>query len=139
MTIECSALFMFLNKTGFRGMYREGPNGYNVPYGHYKKTPTIITKNDIDYISDLIKDVVFLQSDFNISIKNIQPGDFVYLDPPYAPETKNSFVGYTANGFNLETHNKLFNEIKKLEEKNIKFIMNNAKVELIMNNFKDYK
>jgi len=117
MTIECSALFMFLNKTGFRGMYREGPNGYNVPYGHYKKTPTIITKNDIDYISDLIKDVVFLQSDFNISIKNIQPGDFVYLDPPYAPETKNSFVGYTANGFNLETHNKLFNEIKKLEEK----------------------
>ena len=50
-TVECSALFMFINKTCFRGMYREGPNGYNVPYGHYKKTPRIISKTELDYIS----------------------------------------------------------------------------------------
>ena len=100
-TIECSAIFMFLNKTCFRGMYREGPNGFNVPYGHYKKTPTIITKEELDYISDLMKDVVFLQSDFCKSVQNIRSGDFVYLDPPYAPETENSFVGYTADAHTL--------------------------------------
>ena len=130
---------MFLNKTCFRGMYREGPNGFNVPYGHYKKTPTIITKEELDYISDLMKDVVFLQSDFCKSVQNIRSGDFVYLDPPYAPETENSFVGYTADGFGLETHNKLFSEIRKLHKQKIQFVMSNAKVDLVVNNFNDCK
>lgn len=136
-TIECSALFMVINKTCFRGMYREGPNGYNVPYGHYKKTPTIISEKDLNYISDLIKDVEFRHSSFTVSIKNIKKGDFVYLDPPYAPENKKSFVGYNVDGFTLETHKLLFEEIKKLN--NIKFVLSNAKVELVVDNFKDYK
>ena len=135
-TIECSALFMFINKTCFRGMYREGPNGYNVPYGHYKKTPTIISETDLNYISDLIKNVEFKHSSFSDSIKNIKEGDFVYLDPPYAPEHSKSFVGYVANGFNLDTHNLLFSEIKKLGK--IKFVMSNAKVQLVTDNFKEY-
>jgi DNA adenine methylase len=138
-SIECSALFMFLNKTCFRGMYREGPNGFNVPYGHYKKTPIINTKKEFYYISDLIKNVIFIQSDFNDSIKKIGKEDFVYLDPPYAPKNKISFVGYVSDGFNLEKHNKLFYEIKELSKKNIKFIMSNSKVELVVDNFKNYK
>jgi len=137
-TIECSALFMFMNKTCFRGMYREGPNGYNVPYGHYKKTPTIISERDLNYISDLIKDVEFKNGSFTESIKNVKHGDFVYLDPPYAPENSKSFVGYVADGFSLDTHNLLFNEIKKLEMENIKFAMSNAKVDLVTDNFKEY-
>jgi DNA adenine methylase len=138
-TIKCSALFIFLNKTCFRGMYREGPNGYNVPYGHYKRTPTIINKKELDNISDLIKDVIFVHSDFNNSMKKIKKGDFVYLDPPYAPETNKSFVGYTNNGFNLETHKKLFDNMKKLDKQKIKFVMSNAKVDLVTDNFKEYK
>ena len=135
-SIECSALFMFLNKTCFRGMYREGPNGYNIPYGNYKKTPTIITKIEIDNISNLIKDVEFKCCSFTESIKNIKNGDFVYLDPPYAPLNSKSFVGYVADGFTLETHKLLFNEIKKLGNK--KFIMSNAKVDLVTENFREY-
>ena len=106
---------MVINKICFRGMYREGPNGFNVPYGHYKKTPTIISKQDLDSISDLIKNVNFIHSSFTTSIKNIKNNDFVYLDPPYAPESTKSFVGYVADGFSLETHKLLFNEIKKLK------------------------
>jgi DNA adenine methylase len=135
-TVECSALFMFINKTCFRGMYREGPNGYNVPYGHYKKTPRIISKTELDYISDLIKDVEFVNSDYSHSIKKIKKGDFVYLDPPYAPKNSNSFIGYVADGFSLEMHKTLFSEIKKLGK--IRFVMSNAKVDLVTENFRKY-
>lgn len=138
-SVECSSLFMFINKNCFRGMYREGPNGYNVPYGHYKKTPKIITKKELNDISRLIKDVIFIHNDFSSSIKNVKEGDFVYLDPPYAPINEKSFVGYISDGFNLETHKKLFDKIKELDTKKIKFVMSNAKVKLVVDNFKDYK
>ena len=135
-SIECSALFMFINKTCFRGMYREGPNGYNVPYGHYKKTPTIISIQDLNNISELIKNVEFHYSDFKDSIQHVKEGDFVYLDPPYAPESSKSFVKYLVGGFNIETHQLLFDEVKKL--KDIKFVMNNAKVQLVTDSFEEY-
>lgn len=135
-SIERSALFMFINKTCFRGIYREGPHGYNVPYGHYKRTPTIIAKSELDIISELIQEVEFIHSDFTNSIEKVSAGDFVYIDPPYAPETTNSFVGYVAGGFSLEMHNALFDSIKKM--KNIKFMMNNAKVDLVTETFKEY-
>jgi len=135
-SIECSALFIFINKICFRGMYREGPNGFNVPYGHYKKTPSLISEKEINYISELIKNVEFKHCNFIYSIKNVKEGDFVYLDPPYAPENSKSFVKYVEDGFDLKTHELLFIEIKKL--KNIKFIMSNAKVDIVINSFKDY-
>ena len=114
-------------------MYREGPNGYNVPYGHYKKTPTIITQADLDNISDLIKNVEFKQCSFTESLKNIKKNDFVYLDPPYAPENDKSFVGYVADGFDLDNHKLLFNKIKNMCD--IKFVMSNASVDLVINSF----
>jgi len=138
-TVECSAIFMFLNKTCFRGMYREGPNGFNIPFGHYKKTPTIVTREELDSVSDLIQNVEFIQSDFNNSINNAETGDYVYLDPPYAPENDKSFVGYTKDGFGLEAHKSLFNAITILDQKNIRFAMSNANVKLVMDHFKDYK
>lgn len=137
-TIECSALFLFLNKTCFRGVYREGPNGFNVPYGHYKNL-SIISQDELNAVSDLIKNVEFKESDFRKSFNNLKKGDFVYLDPPYAPENTKSFVGYTSDGFNLDAHKTLFDEILKLNEKKIKFVMSNAKVSLVTDTFKDYQ
>jgi DNA adenine methylase len=136
-TVDAAALFIILNKTCFRGLYREGPNGFNVPYGHYKKMPAIITKSELDMISELISDVIFECRDFQTSIKNIKQGDFTYLDPPYAPEIKTSFVGYVKGGFGLNLHQKLFAEVKKLYKKNIKFAMSNAKVPLVLESFNE--
>ncbi len=132
-TIESSSYFIFLNKTGFRGMYREGPNGFNIPYGNYKN-PKIIDKDEIDYISGLIKDVKFYNSDFSKSFENIQgENNFIYLDPPYAPENDKSFVGYTKDGFDIKQHELLFNLTKKISEKNM-IMMSNANVKLIRDN-----
>jgi len=138
LSIEKSALFIVLNKTCFRGMYRSGPNGFNVPFGHYKKTPTMITKSEIDNISELIKDVLFTCTDFTNSIKNATGGDFVYLDPPYAPINKKSFVGYTENGFDIDMHKNLFKLTKALATENINFAMSNASVELVKKSFEGY-
>jgi DNA adenine methylase len=133
-----SAMFIFLNKTCFRGIFRVGPNGFNVPYGHYKN-PEIINKEHIDEIHQLIQNVVFECCDFNQSLANVEMNDFVYIDPPYAPEKANSFVGYTENGFNMEQHTNLFKLINKLNENNQKIILSNADVDLVRENFTDKK
>lgn len=137
-TMEASALFIFINKTCFRGMYREGPNGFNVPYGHYKKTPAMLSLEEILYISDFIKDVEFISQGFDVSLTNIQEGDFVYMDPPYAPENDKSFVGYVADGFTYEMHEKLFESILKLDENNVKFVMSNSNVTLVKEFFSNF-
>lgn len=133
-TTKGSAMFIFLNKTCFRGVFRIGPNGYNVPYGHYKN-PQIIDKTHLDEIRDLIQGVVFECCDFSVPLNNIAPADFVYLDPPYAPETEKSFVGYTENGFDINQHKKLFEMIHSLTENNKKMILSNADVDLVRENF----
>lgn len=135
-----AAYFIFLNKTGFRGMYREGKDGFNIPYGlkDTKKIPRIIDNEVLKNVSSLIQNVEFIHADFEVSIKKIKSGDFVYLDPPYAPEKKNSFVGYTEAGFNLEKHQKLFSEIKAFDEKNIRFLMSNANVDFVVEHFENY-
>jgi DNA adenine methylase len=129
-----SAMFIFLNKTCFRGMFREGPNGFNVPYGNYKK-PEIVNKEHLMDVSKLIKNVNFVHADFNESLKNVKLNDFVYLDPPYAPERKTSFVGYNKEGFTIDLHEKLFNICSEMKVKKIKFIMSNADVELVRKTF----
>lgn len=131
-----SGYFIFLNKTCFRGLYREGVNGFNVPFGHYKN-PEIINEEHINKISKLIKNVNFKCLSFEkvFENENILESDFIYLDPPYAPENEKSFVSYTSHGFDLKQHNLLFSLCKK----NYKFMMSNADVELVKNQFNESK
>jgi len=132
-----AATLIFLNKTCFRGVYREGPNGFNVPYGHYKTTPVVISLDELLKIQDLIKNVVFKWCDFRDAFtQNVNDGDFIYADPPYAPESVTSFVGYTKDGFVIDDHENLF---KLLKYSTIDFVMSNAKVDLVTSSFKDYR
>lgn len=133
-SITKSAMFIFINKTCFRGMYRIGNNGYNVPFGHYIN-PKIIDKDELLAISKLIKNVKFKHADFEKSLSNIKFGDFIYLDPPYVPEKDTSFVKYTLNGFDIEQHKKLFEICNELYNRNIKFIMSNSNVKLVIDSF----
>lgn len=133
-----SAMFIFLNKTCFRGVFRMGPNGFNVPYGHYKN-PEIINKEHLNEIHELIQPVIFETCDFTVSLNRIESGDFAYLDPPYVPEKQTSFVGYTENGFNNENHINLFERIDEFAGANKKMILSNADMPLVQNHFTVHK
>jgi len=133
-SVLVSAMFIFLNKTCFRGIFRVGPNGFNVPYGNYKK-PEIINKLHLDEIHHLIQNVIFDCCDFTTSLVNVEPNDFVYIDPPYAPETDTSFVAYTEYGFNLDHHTSLFTLIHTLTDMNKKMMLSNADVRLVRDSF----
>ena len=119
-----SSLFLFLNKTCFRGLFRESKKGFNVPYGHYTQ-PEIVSYDHLLQFSKLIKNVIFVNLGFrdSLDIKKFKVNDFVYLDPPYYPESKISFVGYTDDGFNQKDHEDLFNLCHTMTHK---FVMSNS-------------
>ena len=85
----------------------------------------------------MIQKVNFICCDFDFSLILPVNNDFVYLDPPYAPEVKNSFVGYTIDGFNLENHESLFSGIHDIRKYGVNIMMSNADVELVRDNFND--
>jgi len=133
LTVYGSALFIFLNKTCFRGLFRISVNGFNVPYGNYTN-PEIINKEHLTHVHLLIKDVIFECCDFKTSLRKVQNDDFTYLDPPYVQYDKKSFVSYTVNGFGLEQHEQLFKLCNAL---NSNFMLSNADVKLVRDSFKN--
>jgi DNA adenine methylase len=100
-TLRASALFMVLNKTCFRGLYREGPRGFNVPFGHYKN-PTIVDRTHVHQVSMAIQKVVFRVEPYQEALARAGEEDFVYMDPPYFPVSKTSFTEYSTKEFSGE-------------------------------------
>jgi len=96
-----SALFLFLNRTCFNGLYRVNKsNKFNVPIGSYKK-PSICNEDNLRLSSDLLKDVTILNVDYAELYNYADNGSVFYLDPPYKPLNKTSnFNSYTREEFN---------------------------------------
>lgn len=124
-TIPAAALFLFLNRTCFRGVYREGPHGFNVPYGHYKN-PTIVEPDHLRAVSALIQPVRFSVTPVMSVLATLvspNPADFLYLDPPYVPETATSFTGYNVDGFGPADHEALFTALRSVPTR---FLLSNS-------------
>jgi len=96
-----AALFIFLNKTGFNGLYRVNKkNELNVPFGKINKTEVFCRVNILK-IHDLLQGVEICSQDFADMRKRISGKTFIYFDPPYYPVSETAgFCAYTAGGFN---------------------------------------
>ncbi len=126
-TEEKAALFIFLNKTCFNGLYRVNKKGlYNVPVGSYKK-PAVCDADNIRLISGLLRNVEIMCGDYKLCEKFIDENTFVYIDPPYRPLNEtSSFTSYSSNDFNDEQQIQLSGFIEMISEKGAKVVASNS-------------
>lgn len=139
---ERAARFIYLNKTCYNGLFRVNSQGqFNVPYGRYKN-PNIVNEEILIANSKYLNKstVKILNGDFEKSVKYAKKGDFIYLDPPYAPivEDTQNFVGYTLNGFGTDEQIRLRDLFVKLDQKGCYVMLSNSSSKLIHELYKDY-
>ena len=125
--IRKAALFIFLNKTCFNGLYRVNKKGeYNVPMGAYKN-PKICDEENLKNVSLALKNVKITYADYRESKDFIDDKTFVYIDPPYRPlNITSSFTSYTENDFSDKEQIELANYIDILNEKGAKVVISNS-------------
>lgn len=108
--IARAARTIFLNKTGFNGLYRQNAKGlFNVPFGKRQKCPALYDKKNLLEVSSRLSKAQFLNTDFSEIIEMAKDGDFVYCDPPYEPiSSTSSFNRYFTDGFTFNDQKRLF-------------------------------
>jgi DNA adenine methylase len=101
---DLAAMLIFLNRTGFNGLYRLNRQGsFNVPAGRYIE-PRICDPDHLRRVAETFRraNVAIEYRGFEATLADTGAGDFVYCDPPYAPLSRTaSFASYTANGFSV--------------------------------------
>ena len=130
--IEVASRFIFLNRTGFNGLYRVNKGGqFNVPFGRYSN-PVICDEDNLRRVSDALRDVVITHQDYKNVLETAQNGDFIYFDPPYYPvSTTSSFTSYTAEGFLEREQTELRDTFVRLHEKGCFVMLSNSDTPLI--------
>lgn len=124
-----AALFIFLNRTCFNGLYRVNrSNGFNVPMGRYKN-PTICDKENILAVSKVLQKVEILSGDYEATLNHASDNTFFYFDPPYKPlSDTSSFNSYAKDEFNDEEQIRLRNFCVKLDNLGHKWMLSNSDV-----------
>jgi len=122
-----AALFIFINRTCFNGLYRvNSKNLYNVPMGGYKK-PTICDTQNILAVSNALQKVEILCGDFESTLNSASENTLFYFDPPYKPLSEtSSFNTYTKDSFDDAEQIRLKDFCTKLDILNYNWILSNS-------------
>lgn len=125
--LEKAALFIFLNKTCFNGLYRVNKKGeFNVPFNN-ARNPLICDEENLKTCSGLLQNIQMNVGDYKNCKSFIDSETFVYLDPPYRPLTQTSaFTSYSENGFSDKEQIELGNFIKEISEIGAKVLASNS-------------
>jgi DNA adenine methylase len=135
-----AARTLYLNKTCFNGLYRVNKKGeFNTPYGKYKN-PNIVNESGILSASRVLQNVIFENLDYKQTLqKHAEPGDFIFLDPPYLPVGKyEDFKRYTKEGFYEEDHWELASEVKRLSELGCHVLLTNSNSPLVYDLYDEF-
>ena len=128
--IELAALFVFINKHCFNGLYRVNRKGlFNVPYNDSKRKS--YDEENIRAISQYLKGVTILEGDFETACENAKERDFIFFDSPYAPLNPTSFESYTKEGFDIESHKRLSRLFDNLTKRGCYCMLTNHNTKLI--------
>lgn len=139
--VESAAIMIWLNKHCFNGLYRVNKKGlFNVPYNN-RVNGKSIDENNIRAIGQYLKneDINIICKDFEKACADVKPGDFVYFDSPYVPESKTAdFTDYSKEGFSLEDHKRLADLFRKLDKMGAKVMLSNNDVSLVRDFYAGY-
>lgn len=129
---ERAARMIYLNKTGYNGLYRVNRQGkFNVPFGRYK-SPKYLDRENLLAVSRALQDVDILCTPFETVLERAAPGDFVYFDPPYVPLSKTAnFTSYLADGFGPSDQERLRNVCVELSKKGVYVMLSNSDTQTI--------
>lgn len=124
-----AALFIFLNRTCFNGLYRVNTkNEFNVPIGSYIK-PLICDENNLRAVNSILQRVTILNEDFEQTLKYANGDTLFYLDPPYKPLSEtSSFNSYTRFDFNDDEQKRLSKFCEKIDALGFLWILSNSDV-----------
>lgn len=136
--MESAALFVFLNKHCFNGLYRVNGKGlFNVPYNNSVRSSC--SREDILAISDSLQGVQIFNGDFQKVCDVAEKNDFVFIDSPYAPLNPTSFEAYTKEGFDVESHRRLADTYKDLTKRGCYCMLTNHNTEFIRELYSEFK
>jgi DNA adenine methylase len=137
---EHAALFIYLNKTCFNGLYRVNKKGaFNVPIGRYTN-PTILDTDTLYAASTALANATLKNQPFEALLTDARPGDFVYLDPPYEPVSRTAnFTAYAQDGFSQDDQRRLRDVYRELDRRGAKLMLSNSDVPFIRDLYRGFK